>query len=129
MGAGQHDHEKMDPATVVDVLHWLSMTDFSLSRLKLYFGFGSRLALERNMLDSIIRTLEWLYDTGQETPDYLFDPLLTKFARDTAIAKAVADLRISDKINIQLMEKYDTAGASFESFADPWPSRKTGAAR
>ena len=49
--ACRHDREKTDPAMVIDVLRRLSMADFSLSRLKLNFGFGSRVKLERNMLD------------------------------------------------------------------------------
>lgn len=118
----------VNPAMVVDTLRWMSAAHCSFHRLRFNFLFFSDweqryndLQAQRAALDLALRQIE---DPNAEGEEHTFEPVVSAFARDSAIVQAIADLGVTGQVDIMLMDQIKVKGSSFDGMAGSIASAK-----
>ena len=114
----------MSPSVVVEILEWLSENHCKPKRLKMDFGFVSGIYFAYSWLSSRHHPTPFGYEhTTWNFIEWFVFPK-TRFARDTSIARALADMSVSNEIKIQLRDDIDFAEVPFSRFVDSVASTK-----
>ena len=104
------------PSFIAGFLRWLAMMNCSLDVFLVQLQFFSRPEFEDYVLESIGPRISQVDGPPEESSKYdTFEASYCKYGVDSSIAGAVADLSVSKKINIELLDQFDHAAASLKS--------------